>query len=307
VLIVLPPDPGGGMGNQLFRLNHAILYARLREATLVVPRPMAFDTLHRRAWTFDFSTGRRSFDPERIEVLDTFIHGNEATRMLSFRLRYFNMQEHVKPLFAPDAPHERLGEDTLAIHVRAGDIFEPGGSNPKYGQPPLSWYQHLIERSGYSEVVVVVQTEFPLGGPNPVVAEIEKRWPHVRIVSRDTEHDFHTLRHARHLALSGGTFAVTAAMTNTRLARLHVPRYRQGEDPNFSHVFPPGEDLGFARVDHEIRRYEGIFPWRNQPEQIRLMLSHPIDDLGESEEFQLRDARRSDMLRGSASDEPRER
>ncbi len=279
MLMVLPPSPGGGIGNQLFRINHAILYARIQEATLVIPRSMAFHTLNDKALAFDFSTKRRSYDPAKIEQLGPFIHGNEATRMLSFRFRYFNMQEYVKPLFDPDARHEPLGDDTLAIHVRSGDIFQPDGSNPKYGQPPLSWYQRLIEDSGYRDVVLVTQTRFHQGGPNPVVGEIERRWPHVRILSEDLESDFHTLRHARHLALSGGTFAVAAAMLSTRLARLHVPRYARGFDPNFTHAFPAGEDLGFTRVDYEIRRYEGMKHWRHTKEQVTLMLEHSIDDI----------------------------
>ena len=72
-------------------------------------------------------------------------------------------------------------------------------------------------------------------------------------------------------------------------------------------MFPPGEDLGFTRVDHEIRRYDGIFPWQNAPEQRDLMLSHSIDDLAVSEEFSRRIARHSDMIQGSESDHPGKR
>jgi hypothetical protein len=212
-------------------------------------------------------------------VKEVFIHGNEATRMLSFRYRHHCMQEWVKPLFDPQAPHEPVGDDTLVIHVRSGDIFQPGGSNTKYAQPPLSWYRHLIERSGYDDVLLVTQTRFQRGGPNPVVAEIVARWPHVRVVSRDTEHDLHTLRHARHLALSCGTFSVSAAMCSTRLARLHVPHWKRVWDPNFTDAFPAGEHLGFERVGYRIRGYEAMEHWHNTPEQRALMLRHDIDDI----------------------------
>ena len=183
MLIVLRPHPGGGIGNYLFQLCHSITYAQIREATLVVPRPIAFRTMNEEAIAFDFSSDRRSFDPNEIEVLPSFIHGNSATQLLSFAYRYHCMQEYVKPLFDPSAGHESLGDDTLAIHIRSGDIFQPDGSNPKYGQPPLSWYQLLIEKSGYEDIVLVTQTRFVNGGPNPVVAEIQRRWPHVRVLS----------------------------------------------------------------------------------------------------------------------------
>lgn len=285
MLIVARPNPGGGIGNYLFHLCHSIMYAQLQEATLVVPRPLAFRTMNNSALAFDFSVDRTSYDPERIEVLEHFIHGNEATRRLSFKYRYDCMQEHIKPLFEPSSKHEPLGEDTLAIHVRSGDIFQPDGSNQKYGQPPLSWYEMLIERCGYQDVVVVTQTKFHNGGPNPVIPEIKKRWPHVPILSDEVEVDFHTLRNARHLALSGSTFAVAAAMLNTRLTRLHLPLYDRPADPNFTHAFPAGVDLGFTRYDYTIRNYEAMREWRHLPEQVQLMLEHSIDDIDAQQEF----------------------
>ncbi|MCZ6870889.1 MAG: hypothetical protein O7G84_15410 [Gammaproteobacteria bacterium] len=285
MLIVLKPYPGGGIGNYLFHLCHAVIRAQQQEATLLIPRPLAFRSMNEHAIALDFSSEPESYETSRIETIDIFIHGNEATRMLGFRYRYQCMQDHIKPLFEAGARHESLGDQTLAIHVRSGDIFQPDGSNPGYGQPPLSWYQMLIERSGYREVVLVTQTNFVQGGPNPVVAEIAKRWPHVRILSDEVETDFHTLRNARHLALSGGTFAVAAAMLNTRLARLHVPRYERETDPNFTHAFPAGEDLGFRRCDYEIHGYERMREWRHLPEQVALMLSHSIDDITVREEL----------------------
>ncbi|MDA8986490.1 hypothetical protein N9H10_05435 [Luminiphilus sp.] len=279
MLIVLRPHPGGGIGNYLFQLCHSITYAQIREATLVVPRPIAFRTMNEEAIAFDFSSDRRSFDPNEIEVLPSFIHGNSATQLLSFAYRYHCMQEYVKPLFDPSAGHESLGDDTLAIHIRSGDIFQPDGSNPKYGQPPLSWYQLLIEKSGYEDIVLVTQTRFVNGGPNPVVAEIQRRWPHVRVLSEGIEPDFHTLRHAAHLALSGGTFAVAAAMLNTRLSRLHVPLYDREPDPNFTDIFPAGCDLGFERIGYEIGGYDDMRVWRNRPEQVALMLEHSLESI----------------------------
>ena len=274
MLLVLKPYPGGNIGNYLFHLCHGVMWAQLREATLVVPRPLALRSLNRSAVALDFSSGSRSYDPGKVEVLEAFIHGNELTRQLSFRYRYFCMQDHVRPLFDDAATHDELDDNTLAIHVRSGDIFGDARINPKYGQPPLSWYETLIERSGFASFVVVTQTRFAKGRLNPVVAAIRERWPEVRILSEDTECDFHTLRHARHLALSVGTFALTAAMCNVQLESLHVPRYDRTWDPNFSDIFPAGEDLGFTRVDYEIGGYAAMHSWENRPDQVELMLGH---------------------------------
>ncbi len=300
MLLVLRPfrEVDGGIGNYLFHLCHSILYAQASQATLVIPRPLAYATMNQNAVALDFSTlpspaqprppwwdgvtprqrAPISYDPERIEVISGLLHGNEVTRRLDFAARYHCMQEYVRSLFAADAPHDALGDQTLVIHVRSGDIFE-AEPNAKYGQPPLSWYQTLIEDSGFREVTIVAQTQISVGAENPVLGEIRKRWPRLRIVSETVERDFHTLRHARHLALSVGTFAVAAAMLNTRLETLHVPRYERMRDENFSDIFPPGTDLGFSRYDYAIDGYQGMRNWANTRQQIDLMLHHSPQDI----------------------------
>jgi hypothetical protein len=306
MLVVLRPfnEVDGGLGNYLFHLCHSVLYAKAREATLLIPRPLAYRTMNERAVALDFSAtptpdyrrppwwdGRRdiervprSYDPEKIEVIRGLLHGNELTRGLRFEEHYRCMQEQVGPLFDPAAAHRALEDDTLAIHIRSGDIFDPD-PNPRYGQPPLSWCELLIERGGFGRVVVIAQTEFAVGRANPVVTELRRRWPQVEVISQSPEHDFHTLRHARHLALSVSTFAVAAAMLNSRLETLHVPRYDRVADHNLSNIFPQNVDLGFTRYDYSIGRYDGMRSWSCSPEQIRLLCEHSIDDISVSREI----------------------
>ena len=303
MLLVLRPyrEVDGGIGNYLFHLCHCILYAKACRATVLVPRPMAYATMNSSAVALDFSAAPsredprprwwdgcspidrvpRSYDPKKIEVISGLLHGNEVTRSLGFEERYRCMQEHVRPMFDPASEYHRLEEDTLAIHIRSGDIFEDD-PNPKYGQPPLSWYESLIERGDYRKIVVVAQTRFSVGGENPVLTKMRRRWPQLEVISRSPESDFHTIRRARHLALSVGTFAVAAAMLNDGLETLHVPRYERVPDENFSDIFPADVDLGFTQVDYRIGRYDDMYGWRNTPDQIALMLEHSIDDIAVS-------------------------
>lgn len=278
MLIVLKPYRGGGIGNYLFHLCHAVMYAQLKRATLLVPTPLSFRSMNEGAVALDCSESTVSHGDE-IEVLGSFIHGNEATRLFSFPYRYHCMQDHVKPLFDPGFAHEEVGDDTLVIHVRSGDIFQEGGSNPKYGQPPVSWYRHLIEAHAHGEIRIVTQGRFAQGHANPVVERLKAEYPDIVVQAEGTEWDFHTLRHCARLALSGGTFAVTAAMLNTNLRCLHVPLYDRPSDPNFSDVFPPGHEYGFDLRCYEIRGYENLRVWKNRPDQVATMLEHPIGNI----------------------------
>jgi hypothetical protein len=278
VRIELEPYGGGGIGNYLFHLCHAVMYAQIRRARLVVPPPGGFRSMNTETVTLDFADSAGDAGEPAIR-LGSFIHGNEATRQFSFRYRYHCMQDHVAPLFDASWPRAEVSDRLLVIHVRSGDIFEPGGSNAKYGQPPLSWYLRLLEDPDVAEVLVVTETRPSHGRVNPVVERLVAADPRVRVQSESREFDFHTLRHARQLALSVGTFALAAAMTNTRLARLHVPEYPRPADPNFSGVFPRGCDYGFDLRTWEVRGYENLSRWENRPDQIRTMLRHPARDV----------------------------
>lgn len=68
----------------------------------------------------------------------------------------------------PDGPIKSSAEGTLTVHIRSGDIF---GENPhpNYGQPPLAFYQQVIESGTWTSVTVVTEdTE------NPCVTGLER-------------------------------------------------------------------------------------------------------------------------------------
>lgn len=277
MLIVLRPHRGGGIGNYLFHLGHAVLRAEATRSTLLIPGSPTFPTLNQQTVALDFSIGESSYDPEEIEILGLFLHGDEATRAVGFDGLRRALIDNVGPLFRDDPDRTEVGEETLVIHVRSGDIFQPERISSSYAQPPLSWYELLIEGRGYDDVAVVTESNPASGSENPVLGEIRRRWPHVRRISGHKEHDFHTLRQARHLALSQSTFAITAAMLNVDLVRLHVARYPHAADPNMTDAFPPDVDRGFEQVDDVINGYEAVSDWRFLPEQVRLMLDLPVE------------------------------
>lgn len=54
----------------------------------------------------------------------------------------------------PGGPGRSTAEGTLTVHIRSGDIF---GENPhpNYGQPPLAFYQQVIESGNWASVIIV--------------------------------------------------------------------------------------------------------------------------------------------------------
>lgn len=264
--------PGGGIGNYLCDLTHGLLHAKRRRAVLQVPASN-FRTFNAQTVRFDFSEADPTDDA--VEDLGFFVHGDEQTRALGFKVFMECMREHLLPLIRDEGVFRTLPPDTLVIHVRSGDIFKPV-CNDKYGSPPLAWYRRMIEECEYSEILIVTQTLFPIGGQlNPIIEPLRREHPHIEIQSESTEYDFHTLRHARHLALSQGTFSLTAAMLNTGLERLHIPEYPRMPDVNFNEAnFRPSTDFDFEIYRWLIDDYEIMRRWNFLPEQIAAMVEH---------------------------------
>ncbi len=274
--VTLKPVPGGAIGNYLFHLNHAVLFTRTRRGVLEIPPKPQFKTLNRETVTLDLSN--RSFVPDFADrTLEFFVHGDAETRRLGFREHFRSMRQNLMPLLDDRGEFRETDRDTLVIHVRSGDIFK-SVCNAKYGTPPLSWFRRLIESSDFRQILLVTQTRFGAGGQlNPVVEPLLADYSNAQLVSESVEHDFHTLRHAYHLALSPGTFSLAAAILSTNLQNLHVPFYPHRSDVNFGNrCFASPHGYPFRVVGWRIADFLGMRRWSFSDRQMRSLEEHPV-------------------------------
>ena len=101
---------------------------------------------------------------------------------------------------------ERIGEDTIVMHLRSGDnyhrVFHPPTN---YIPNPLIFYLNLID--SFDKCILITEPD----RNNPIVHELMKI-DKVKIQSSTVADDFATLMSAKNVALSGvGTFAMAAA------------------------------------------------------------------------------------------------
>lgn len=145
------------------------------------------------------------------------------------QLSYYveNLHETVQKFIKPNLKIYKkinLGEDTLVIHIRSGDIFELNWHS-MYVQNPLSYFKMLIEM--YKKTIVVT-SDFK----NPVI-EILSKLKNVTIVSGNFIDDINILLNAKNLASSGvGTFVVAAALLSNSISRFYCSQYYLNEHLN---------------------------------------------------------------------------
>ncbi len=185
----------------------------------------------------------------------------------------------LRPLVVPDLtrPVADMGDDSLVLHFRAGDVFPGPGlrpGHPDYGQPPLAYYLAAVAREGARRVCLVFEDR---GNPTVEAAEaaLRRRGIQVRMQSADLAADLNALMNARCLVASAGTFALSAAALSTRIRKVY----------SFGHSLQYFSDLGVdtaTAFDRDGRYSRALMShnWRAEPEQIQLMLSYPEEAIG---------------------------
>jgi hypothetical protein len=161
----------------------------------------------------------------------------------------------------------------LTIHVRGGDAFGP--RKPKaYGQPPLAFYELILNANRWAGVTVVHQDLL-----NPVIPGIfalcETLGVDAVSQSGTIQEDLTVLLGATHLVAGRGTFAPAVA----GLAKdCHEVFYFEDKCT----MVPPRSDVHFVRVVDRDKGFTSAVlsrNWQNTAEQRALMLDYPASSL----------------------------
>lgn len=168
----------------------------------------------------------------------------------------------------------KSGETSLTIHVRGGDVFGP--RKPRaYGQPPLSFYELILEHREWDEVTIVHQDAL-----NPVLPGLirlcEAKGITPRLTSGALVDDVVALLEAVNVVAGRGTFVPAVAGLSPFCRRVYY-----FEDK--CSVVPPKSGITLVRVaDHEGRYRREVLSgnWENSRAQRDLMVSYPITSLG---------------------------
>ena len=168
-----------------------------------------------------------------------------------------------------------LPPDHLVIHVRAGDIFASANPAPTYGQPPLAFYQRLLQHAPWSAVTVVYEDT---GNPvvEPLLTQCRALGLTTHSVSGDLADDLAVVLSARTLACGWGTFGFVVAGLSEHCSTF----------VSFDSVQVPlgGRPMSIlVATDLRGGYREAVLSgnWANTPQQRDLMLNYRVDDVSE--------------------------
>ena len=183
---------------------------------------------------------------------------------------YENIRRVCKDYLAPHLKlpeKEPIGEDTIVMHLRSGDMYFKVFERPiNYVPNPLIFYTNLIE--SFDKCILITEED----RMNPVIHELEKI-DKVQIQISSVEDDFATLMSAKNLALSGvGTFAMGAALCSSQLKNLYTTDLLLSEHLNYSMFFDTDVKMNVM----ELENYIPVYPcsWSNSEEQRQFVLDY---------------------------------
>ena len=180
---------------------------------------------------------------------------------------YEEMREICRDFVRPhlDLPRVVVPDDTIVIHIRSGDVFDRGVSNPdQYVPNPLDFYMQLLD--SHDRALVVTEPD----NHNPVVEEL-KRHGKVTVQSLTVQEDFATMLAAKHLASSGvGTFAIAAALCSKNIENFYCSNVHISEHLNWKMLIDTDVKVHLMELHNYLQPGE----WKNTDEQRQFILSY---------------------------------
>lgn len=167
-------------------------------------------------------------------------------------------------------------ENSVGIHVRSGDIFSTW-VHPSYVQPPLAFYQMVINRLKQRYAITSVLLVFE-DRRNPVIDVLEiwleKVGLEVRTQSSSVEEDIAALSEQDHLVFGIGTFGPAVTQLAGECKSVHY--YEIEGLPSFPRL--PNVGVATAVVDKE-GMYIKAGEWANSPAQREMMVNYAEENL----------------------------
>lgn len=169
--------------------------------------------------------------------------------------------------------------DCLVVYLRGGDIFEEGGVNRSYGQPPLAYYQQCVDFCSPRSVVIVSQDD-----ANPcwsaLGAWLMDKDINVTYVSSEFSFDYYIQMAAAKVVLS----------ISSNNALLLARRASQLASSSLTFIYEPKQSLlglrgsaGSVVIATDsvgtYRQKMSVDGWSRSEMQLKMMTSYPVKNI----------------------------
>ena len=172
-------------------------------------------------------------------------------------------------------PKVETNPKDLYIHIRSGDIFKRFNPHMSYSQPPLCFYESVINTKKFRKIYLIAENR-----KNPVTKKLLEEYPDLIYNKSDVTEDISKLMNAYNLVGSVSSFCQVCLIMNDNIKNYYeYDIYRKVE--KFRHMhhecfrYPRRFNIYQMKPSE---KYQGeMYYWLFSREQVKLMLEEKCD------------------------------
>ena len=178
--------------------------------------------------------------------------------------------EFIKNEILRNLPYVEVKPDSLYIHIRGGDVFYISNPPPSYSQPPLCFYEKIINNFEFKNIYIV-----SLDNKNIIVNKLLNKYKRIIQQKRDLLYDISILSHGYNIVLSVSTFVLASIKLNDNLKNIwefDIMRLSQKAVFLHHHLYKFKINYKIYTMKPSSTYLRKMFSWKCSSEQVKLML-----------------------------------
>lgn len=165
----------------------------------------------------------------------------------------------------------------LYIHIRSGDIFKKKKLNKYYSQPPLCFYQKILNNYKYEQVYIISAEE-----NNPVIPKLIKEYPNINFRYNSIIYDISILINAFNIVNSISSFLNLILQFNYKIKFLWDYNIYQISEKIILYHYDlykfPHINFTIFRMEPSLNYKKEMFKWKNNKKQKKLMIKEKCNN-----------------------------
>ena len=168
-------------------------------------------------------------------------------------------------------PKPSINEKDLYIHIRNGDIYNFYNRSSYYGQPPLCFYEKVINYKKFDNIHIIAEY-----GEYPIIEKLISEYKNVKYKKSSLEEDVSKLVYSYNIVASISSFFTSLIKLNDNLKYLweydiyHRPtriNHLHYSVSNFTRKY-----IIYKMPPSQIYKKE-MYYWNHSKDQLKLMLN----------------------------------
>ena len=269
-------DKTYNFGNALVLLNNLIYYCEILNITNIYLNskknwPISQNIISNKINVSLTSKKNLEFKDKNIVIFDK--KRIYFQRVIKPEIRIDILKNEIKK----NLPKININPKDLFIHIRSGDIFKyMKNTNYNYAQPPLCFYQSIINNFTFSKIYIISQDK-----QNPIVDILIERFPNIIFNKNKLQKDISMILNAYNLVGSISSFFTTLIIINDNLENLwEFDNYRLTEKYLHLHrdIYKFRHKYKIYKMYPSLKYKNEMFPWINNRQQLDLMIHEKCEN-----------------------------